>query len=597
MKASSTSAWSRTQWSTGLEGPPSTGVRMTRSKACSIARTCRSAAECGLICAAAVTRFRADHAIWLERDALFAALWWSTAARRSARGPCSIDACGRVISNRRPAPTRSRSSPRGTSRRSLAMRSASTSRTRSTRASARPARASASRSTATCRSATPTPTSWAHAAVFLTDYVMGAPPSRTNPEGQPWGYPVLDPAQYGWRRARARCSRAWIRRSPSTTACASIIRTASCARGSIAQAARDPAAAVREGARLFESPDLPDHPRSRRVRDRDRPNSSTAARPRHDDGWVRELDDEQCRRYAVLFDGRRRGRAPAGRARDDLSCEVLSTMPAAARARAPRATGSAGWRVTQKANLDDPSDVYRTRERRSRGLGHARQPRHRADLCADPRLVRRHARRSESRHLTARLASPPAFARSLQTSDGRLATAMLAELFASRAENVSIFFADLFGIEERFNAPGPCRPPTGRCACRRTSRRCTPTGSRGKMRSISAARSRSRSMHMGRARVSLRGCEASDVVQLPTASPTAARREGQARRASAGARRDAGPHALAHPMPREARRRRGAPSARATQRTTAGSAVARAGPGRPRKAAAVGVRVLTTARR
>src|SRR5690606_39592624 len=22
-----------------------------------------------------------------------------------------------------------------------------------------------------------------------------APPSRTNPEGQPWGYPVLDPAQ------------------------------------------------------------------------------------------------------------------------------------------------------------------------------------------------------------------------------------------------------------------------------------------------------------------------------------------------------------------------------------------------------------------
>ena len=25
---------------------------------------------------------------------------------------------------------------------------------------------------------------------------MGAPPSRTNPDGQPWGYPVLDPRQY-----------------------------------------------------------------------------------------------------------------------------------------------------------------------------------------------------------------------------------------------------------------------------------------------------------------------------------------------------------------------------------------------------------------
>ena len=31
---------------------------------------------------------------------------------------------------------------------------------------------------------------------------------------------------------------------------------------------------------------------------------------------------------------------------------------------------------------------------------------------------------------------------------------MLAELFASRAENVSVFFADLFGFTERFNVPG-----------------------------------------------------------------------------------------------------------------------------------------------
>jgi 4-alpha-glucanotransferase len=39
-------------------------------------------------------------------------------------------------------------------------------------------------------------------------------------------------------------------------------------------------------------------------------------------------------------------------------------------------------------------------------------------------------------------------------SDGFFATAMLAELFVSRAENVSVFFADLFGYEERFNVPG-----------------------------------------------------------------------------------------------------------------------------------------------
>jgi len=41
---------------------------------------------------------------------------------------------------------------------------------------------------------------------------------------------------------------------------------------------------------------------------------------------------------------------------------------------------------------------------------------------------------------------------------GFLAAAMLAELFISRAENVSIFFADLFGYEERFNVPGLVDP-------------------------------------------------------------------------------------------------------------------------------------------
>ena len=33
--------------------------------------------------------------------------------------------------------------------------------------------------------------------LFLSGYVLGAPPSRTNAAGQPWGYPVLGPSLYG----------------------------------------------------------------------------------------------------------------------------------------------------------------------------------------------------------------------------------------------------------------------------------------------------------------------------------------------------------------------------------------------------------------
>jgi 4-alpha-glucanotransferase len=64
-------------------------------------------------------------------------------------------------------------------------------------------------------------------------------------------------------------------------------------------------------------------------------------------------------------------------------------------------------------------------------------------------------REAWARHLAARLAlaRPERLA-----SPGFLAAAMLAELFLSRAENVSIFFADLFGYEERFNVPGLVDP-------------------------------------------------------------------------------------------------------------------------------------------
>jgi 4-alpha-glucanotransferase len=48
---------------------------------------------------------------------------------------------------------------------------------------------------------------WAYQGLFLDNYLMGAPPSRTNPEGQPWNYPVLDPARTSGRMGRARARR------------------------------------------------------------------------------------------------------------------------------------------------------------------------------------------------------------------------------------------------------------------------------------------------------------------------------------------------------------------------------------------------------
>lgn len=290
---------------------------------------------------------------------------------------------------------------------------------------------------------------WRFAGVFLRDYLMGAPPSRTNPDGQPWGYPVLDPAQYAGAARDlvvARADKAFAEYDslridhPHGLVCPWVYRSDTI----------DPGQTVRHGARLYESPDLPDHPGLAGYAIA-RPEQIDRTLPRYANDWVRGLDDGQKDRYAALLDRIVEAAERHGRSRVDLSCEVLSTLPAPLAAMLER-HGLGRWRVTQKANLDDASDVYRTENAGPRDwvmLGNHDT----APIITVIRNWPAAKRDAWARHLTARLRLDSAGQQRL-AQDGFVATAMLAELFVSPAENVSIFFADLFGIEERFNVPG-----------------------------------------------------------------------------------------------------------------------------------------------
>ncbi|HEX5062001.1 MAG TPA: 4-alpha-glucanotransferase [Kofleriaceae bacterium] len=288
---------------------------------------------------------------------------------------------------------------------------------------------------------------WRHQRAFLLGYLMGAPPSRTNPEGQPWGYPVLDPGLYESDAGALVLSRAMKAFAeydslridhPHGLVCPWVYRSDT----------DDPAQAVRDGARLFESPDLPDHP-VLGVFSIVRPDQIDRTKPRYHDAWVTDLDDDQVDRYSILIDAILDTAERAGRTRDDLCCEVLSTMPTPLAAVLAR-HGLGRFRVTQKANLDDATDVYRAENARPEDwmmLGNHDTP----PIFAVIRGWSPAQREKWSRHLAARLKlrHPERLVSARFT-----ASAMLAELFASRAENVSIFFADLFGLEDRFNVPG-----------------------------------------------------------------------------------------------------------------------------------------------
>jgi 4-alpha-glucanotransferase len=292
--------------------------------------------------------------------------------------------------------------------------------------------------------------------LFLRGYKMGAPPSRTNPEGQPWNYPVLDPAQYGGGvaelielRARKLLSAydglrvdhphglvdAWVYRDDD---------------------GRSALAAVQAGARLFSSPDLPDHPRLAAFAIA-RPDELDRSLPRHHDSWVGALDSGQVTRYGVLFDRLLAQARLLHREDNDLMCEVLSTWPYPLRRVMERAQ-LGRLLVTQKASVSDAHDVYRSDN--ARPCDWIMVGNH--DTPPIWQLLDRWqgTRAAEERaQFLAQLLEPaienrPGLVAQLVSSPGKLATALFAELFASRANHVSIFFADLLGYRQTYNLPG-----------------------------------------------------------------------------------------------------------------------------------------------
>ncbi|HSP77386.1 MAG TPA: 4-alpha-glucanotransferase, partial [Myxococcaceae bacterium] len=312
---------------------------------------------------------------------------------------------------------------------------------------------------------------WSLQGVLLREWRLGAPPSRTNPEGQPWNYPVLDPSQYhaphghaaGPETARrqpgpvlwfmaARVNKMLAEYDglrvdhPHGLVCPWVYRAD----------LPDALYAVQHGARLFSSPDLPEHPELARYAIAS-PEQLERSVPRHADGWVRELSPAQVRRYSALFDALIAAAHANGRKVSDLLCEVLSTMPSPLQ-RVLAEYGLGRFRVTQKADLDNPRDVYRTENAEPADwvmLGnHDTKP----IWLLEEGWRRTGVARAQAEYLAWRLhpeeEGREAFARRLVEEPGLLVQAKFADLFASRAENVMVFFADLLGLKETYNVPG-----------------------------------------------------------------------------------------------------------------------------------------------
>lgn len=307
---------------------------------------------------------------------------------------------------------------------------------------------------------------WALRPLFLPNYLLGAPPSRTNPDGQPWGYPVLNPDLYfdksGTNGSTLGPALQWLTQRldkllqdydglridhPHGIVCPWVYDATQ----------SNAMLAVQTGARLFESPDSTDHPGLARyaIAQRDQLSHSSEV-ARYADGWVTSLRPEQVEQYGVIIELIRGRMAAFGREPGDLTCEVLSSCPYPLKSVLAK-YGLGRFRVTQKAKPRDNCDVYRLDNAQAADwvmVGtHDTKPIWRVvedlsqgDVEAWAEYLAQRLQPDQSKRAL--------FVQYLSASRTHLAEAMFADLFVGPAKNISIFFSDLLGIKEIYNEPG-----------------------------------------------------------------------------------------------------------------------------------------------
>ncbi len=303
---------------------------------------------------------------------------------------------------------------------------------------------------------------WAAQALLFPGLRIGAPPSRTNPEGQAWGYHFLDPRLYrnpGDGAGQGPALRFFTARVARALAAYDGLRIDHPHGLVTPWVYRDdghPQLAVRSGTRLFAAPDLPDFPELAPLAIARSEQLDLSLR-RHADGFVRALDEGQVERYGVLLDALMELARAAGLGPEAVPCEILSTQPYPLQ-RVIERQGLGRFRVTQKADLDRADDVYRGENARPEDwilLGnHDTPPIH----ALAESWVADGSSRWQAEYLAWRLL-PDGKGREdwvvrTAASPGALAQAKFAELFVGPARQVYLFFSDLFGTRESYNVPG-----------------------------------------------------------------------------------------------------------------------------------------------
>ena len=305
---------------------------------------------------------------------------------------------------------------------------------------------------------------WAYQHLFLRDWALGAPPDYFSAYGQAWGFPVFDPEQLFSPADDSsdvmlgegglllqRLYEKIFSENPGGVRIDHIIGLIDpWVYPAVAQSTRD-------GGRLFSSPEHPILGQYAYIKKSD---LNTEQEPDHSERVKPDaLSEGVIQKYAAILD---KIVIPAaekfGVAQSSIICEDLGTLTNPVQA-VMKQRGYSGIRVTQFVDPNDPKHMYRGKNIEPRHWvtpgTHDNEP---LLLWAQQLLEKgggvlwQHAE-NLAEDLKPNPDERDGYKHDLAHNALALTRAKFAELFASPATQVQVFFTDLFGMETAYNRP------------------------------------------------------------------------------------------------------------------------------------------------
>ena len=299
---------------------------------------------------------------------------------------------------------------------------------------------------------------WAYQSLFLDGWMLGCPPDYFSKDGQAWGFPVMNPDRMynddgsldeGGILLK-NLYKKMFRENPGGVRIDHIVGLID---PWVYKAGKKPR--IEQGAgRLYSSPEHPELKKYAIARLEDLDETLEADKEKR----VKTLSKEQIHLYGRLIEKIVIAAAEEeGLDKDAIVCEDLGTLtnPVAA---VMKEYGLQGMRLTQFVVPEKPEHPYRCRNIDSRCWAmvgtHDNEP---ISMWAD-KMINTHEGYLHVKNLVedlfAECDNKDDLITQLTKDADFLTQTKLVEMFASKAENVQIFFTDFFKIKDVYNRPG-----------------------------------------------------------------------------------------------------------------------------------------------